>query len=375
MSVTSGNLESPPIYNTNNIRTLTPLEAIQVRPAMYLGDVGPEGLHKFLEILLTRALAQQPTSRLHMSIDIQEDNSVVIIDNTAKSLLDWQTELSDYKQAIKPYGLSLAVINALAAFVEITIYTKNQAYQLLYKKGQLVSPLLPIDSSQEVIKVKVYFKPDDTLFVETVFDVQKIAKRLWELTYLNQGACFVLKYKDKQTGKDRQQEFHANRGVVDFIPILNDHSSLLLSNTFGLNQTEVKVAFNYQASCTENVVSFVNNNLTSWGGTHLTGFRRALTFSLKSFAKSRKILEAKKLSGKDFKKGIVGLVSVNLENARFDGATKVKLWNPEVAGIVYTKTFEALQLFWQKYPELAKTIIEKAIKDYNKPLRKKNRRI
>ncbi|HAS39816.1 MAG TPA: hypothetical protein DCS93_05025 [Microscillaceae bacterium] len=381
MSASSGNLESSPIHN---IRTLNPLEAIQVRPAMYLGDVGVRGLHEMLEVLLIRALANGNRSMLELDIDIEEDNSVIVrgnigfISTTGEIQTEMQSELTNYKQATRPYGLSLAVINALSSFLKVTFRVGEKVYHQSYKQGKPITDLQQGENADLKGMVLIHFKPDETLFTEIIFDVQRIAERLWKLACLNQGVCFGL--KDNRNQKKRHetrayQKFQAKNGLSEFIPTLSSNSTLILSNTFSLNQTGIKIAFNYQASCIEKVQCYVNNNLTSWGGTHLTGFRRALTSSLKSFARNRGISEAEKIKGKDFKKGLIAAVSVNLENALFEESTKVKLQSPEVVSWVYTKLLKALKLFWEKYPKQAEIILYKAIKDYDKPLVKNNPRI
>ena len=372
MSISSGNLESSPIHN---IRTLNPLEAIQMRPAMYLGDVGVKGLHKMLDTLLVRVLTKPDNKVPDIDISIQENNSVIVqyaIDANTECLIDLPSELTNYKQ--RPCS-SLAVINALSSDLEITFRIGEKVYCQNYKQGKPVTELQLLESADLKGVVMIHFKPDETLFAEIIFDIQRISKRLWELACLNQGVRFSLSGKKGPFGESKPQKFQAKNGLSELISTLNNLPNLLLSNTFRLNQSRVQVAFNYQASCIEKIQCYVNNEPISGAGTHLTGFRRALTSSLKSFARNNGVSGAEKLKGKDFKKGLIAVVSVNLENAIFENTIRAKLLNPEVARLVYKKVLTALQLFWEQYPEQAETILYKAVKDYDKPLVKHNPRI
>ena len=388
MSITSGNSEHLPgnktkYYQAHNIRVLTPLQAIQMRPAMYLGDVGRRGLHQLLEIVLLRIMAKHLFDEGRVEISLLEDNSIVVTDNLPEVIeedelgqMDFAPDLNDYKRVMQSYGLSLAVVNALSSFLEISTYVEEQVYAQRFEEGIVDIAIRQIED-KNLKGTKIHFKPAETCFVEIIFDFQYIAARLWELACFNKGASFCLQdQRDlNHHGESKYQVFQTEKGILDFIPTLHNGSDWLLSNAFVLDQVDIKIAFNYNTSCVENVKSYVNNTLTSWGGTHLTGFRRALTYSLKSFARIKGIAKAKQLTGTDFKKGLVAIISINLTNARFDGASKVKLWSPEVVSLVYTTLSQALRLFWESNPSQTAAIIYKAISDQNNPLIKNNDQI
>ncbi|MDE6278334.1 MAG: type IIA DNA topoisomerase subunit B, partial [Paramuribaculum sp.] len=376
-------------YGASSIQVLEGLEAVRKRPAMYIGDISVKGLHHLVyEVVdnsIDEALAGFAT---HIDVIINPDNSITVEDNGRgipvdmhekehKSALEvvltvlhagGKFNKSSYKVSGGLHGVGVSCVNALSTYLRAEVRRNGNVYMQEYSCGKPTSELQIIGES-DTTGTTVTFRPDPTIFTETVYDYNTLASRLRDLAFLNAGITLTLtdmRHLDAE-GNPRREVFYSARGLQEFVEYIDSNKESLINDVIHLNTERggipVEVAMTYNNTYNENVYSFVNNINTIEGGTHLTGFRRGLTTTLKKYAEDNKMLEKLKIdiSSDDFREGLTAVVSVKVMEPQFEGQTKTKLGNNEVMGAVSAAVSEALRNYLEEHPRQAKTIVEKVI--------------
>ena len=377
------------VYSASNIQVLEGLEAVRKRPAMYIGDIGVKGLHHLVyEVVdnsIDEALAGYAT---HIDVTINEDNSITVIDNgrgipvdmhekEPKSALEvvltvlhagGKFDKGSYKVSGGLHGVGVSCVNALSTYLRAEIHRDGKAYMQEYSCGKPTSELKVIGDATAT-GTMVTFKPDATIFTVTVYDYSTLANRLRDLAFLNAGITLTL--TDKRNvdaeGNFIHEEFYSREGLREFVEYIDSNKESLIDDVIHLSTERqgvpVEVALTYNNTYNENVYSFVNNINTIEGGTHLTGFRRGLTTTLKKYAEDNKLLEKVKIDidPADFREGLTAVVSVKVMEPQFEGQTKTKLGNNEVIGAVNSAVSEALRNYLEEHPRQARTIVDKII--------------
>ena len=377
-------------YSASNIQVLEGLEAVRKRPAMYIGDISVKGLHHLVyEVVdnsIDEALAGYATD---IDVTINEDNSITVVDNGRgipvdmhekehKSALEvvltvlhagGKFDKGSYKVSGGLHGVGVSCVNALSTYLRAEVHRNGKAYMQEYSCGKPTTELQVIGESSHS-GTSITFKPDDSIFTVTVYDYNTLANRLRDLAFLNAG--ITLRLTDKRTkdseGNYRGETFYSETGLEDFVMYIDSSKESLINDVIHLNTERqgipVEVALTYNTTYNENVYSFVNNINTIEGGTHLTGFRRGLTSTLKKYAEDSKMLDKLKgveISSDDFREGLTAVVSVKVMEPQFEGQTKTKLGNSEVIGAVQTAVSEALRTYLEEHPRQAKLIVDKVI--------------
>ena len=376
-------------YSASNIQVLEGLEAVRKRPAMYIGDISAKGLHHLVyEVVdnsIDEALAGYAT---HIEVTINEDNSITVVDNGRgipvdmhekehKSALEvvltvlhagGKFDKGSYKVSGGLHGVGVSCVNALSTYLRAEVHRDGKAYVQEYSCGKPTTDLMVVGESSHT-GTKITFKPDDSIFTVTVYDYGTLANRLRDLAFLNAGITLTLKdmREVNEEGVPRGETFYSERGLMEFVQYIDSNKEPLIEDVIHLNTERqgipVEVALTYNTTYNENVYSFVNNINTIEGGTHLTGFRRGLTMTLKKYAEDNKMLEKEKVevASDDFREGLTAVVSVKVMEPQFEGQTKTKLGNNEVMGAVQTAVSDALKTYLEEHPRQAKTIVEKVI--------------
>ncbi|MCM1517632.1 MAG: DNA topoisomerase (ATP-hydrolyzing) subunit B [Pseudoflavonifractor sp.] len=376
-------------YSASNIQVLEGLEAVRKRPAMYIGDISVKGLHHLVyEVVdnsIDEALAGYAT---HIDVTINEDNSITVIDNGRgipvdmhekehKSALEvvltvlhagGKFDKGSYKVSGGLHGVGVSCVNALSTYLRAEVHRGGKAYMQEYSCGKPTSELTVIGESEHT-GTSITFKPDGSIFTVTEYDYDTLANRLRDLAFLNAGITLTL--TDRRNldadGNPRHEVFHSDSGLREFVEYIDARKESLINDVIHLNTERqgipVEVALTYNTSFNENIYSFVNNINTIEGGTHLTGFRRGLTTTLKKYAEDSKMLEKVKIEidPADFREGLTAVVSVKVMEPQFEGQTKTKLGNNEVVGAVSQAVSEALKTYLEEHPKQAKVIVEKVI--------------
>ena len=391
-------------YDGSSILVLEGLEAVRKRPAMYIGDISQKGLHHLVyEVVdnsIDEALAGFCTE---IAVSVNVDNSITVQDNGRgipvdmhpkehKSALEvvmtvlhagGKFNKDSYKVSGGLHGVGVSCVNALSSKMHVEVYRGGAIHSQDYAQGKPLAPVHTIDESEAVGNWEqgktgtfVQFWPDATIFTETVYQWDILANRMRELAYLNAGIRIVL--KDKRAvdaeGNYKKEVFYSEKGLEEFVRYIDGTRTPLISEVIHLNTdkfgTPVEVAMLYNTDFNENVHSYVNNINTIEGGTHVAGFRAALTRVMKKYAEESKMLEKAKLKDKegnstidanDFREGLTAIISVKVAEPQFEGQTKTKLGNSEVAGMVSAAVAEALQNYLEEHPDDAKKIVEKVI--------------
>ncbi len=376
-------------YSASNIQVLEGLEAVRKRPAMYIGDISVKGLHHLVyEVVdnsIDEALAGYAT---HIEVTINEDNSITVVDNGRgipvdmhekehKSALEvvltvlhagGKFDKGSYKVSGGLHGVGVSCVNALSTYLRAEVRRGGKIYAQEYSCGKPTTELMVIGDS-DTTGTSVTFRPDDSIFTVTVYDYNTLANRLRDLAFLNAGITLSLKdmREVNEAGEPRGEVFYSKDGLREFVQYIDSNKESLINDVIHLNTERqgipVEVALTYNTTYNENVYSFVNNINTIEGGTHLTGFRRGLTSTLKKYAEDNKMLEKVKIdvASDDFREGLTAVVSVKVMEPQFEGQTKTKLGNNEVIGAVQTAVSEALRYYLEEHPRQAKTIVEKVI--------------
>lgn len=376
-------------YSAGNIQVLEGLEAVRKRPAMYIGDVSKKGLHHMVWEVVDNSIDEALAGHCdNISVIIHEDNSVTVEDDGRGIPTDYHTkekksalevvmtvlhaggkfDKDTYKVSGGLHGVGVSCVNALSSKLTATVYRNGKIYQQEYEKGVAVSEVKEIGTTDKT-GTTIHFLPDDTIFTTSEYNFETIASRLRELAFLNAGIRIHLidkRDKDDESAQ-KKEEFYSEGGLLEFVNYLDSGREKLIPEPIYIESvkgdTPVQVAMTYNNSFTENVVSYVNNINTIEGGTHIAGFRRALTRTLKNYADKSGLLEKVKveISGDDFREGLTAVISVKVAEPQFEGQTKTKLGNSEAMGAVDTALSESLYNYLEEHPKESRTIVQKVV--------------
>lgn len=371
-------------YGANQIQILEGLEAVRKRPGMYIGSTSARGLHHLVyEVVdnsIDEALAGYCT---HIEVTIHKDNSITVTDNGRGIPVDMHesgkpavevvlTVLhaggkfggSGYKVSGGLHGVGVSVVNALSTNMEVKVKRDGKIHEIAFEKGVTKEPLKVVGQTDETGTL-VHFVPDAEIFDETVYDYDTLRHRLRELSFLNRGITIIL--TDERPEEVRQETFYFEGGISSFVEHLNRNKEVINPEPVYFNGTKdttvVEIALQYNTSYSENIYSFVNNINTEEGGTHLAGFKSALTRAANDFARRQGIIKNNEdnLVGEDIREGLTCVISIKLREPQFEGQTKTKLGNSEVRGIVDSIVSEGLSEYFEENPVISKKIIEKSI--------------
>ena len=372
-------------YGAAQIQVLEGLEAVRKRPGMYIGSTGPKGLHHLVYEIVDNSIDEALAGYCKtIHITIQSDNSIMVEDDGRGMPVDKHPKMGipavevihtvlhaggkfgggGYKVSGGLHGVGASVVNALSTHMEVEIKRNGKIYKQCYEKGKTVSKLEVIGESRKTGS-KTTFWPDPEIFETTVFDFDVLEHRLREMAFLNKGIKII--FKDEREGKKRSETYHYEGGIKEFVSFINKNKDPLHQDVIYFEivkeTCEVEVAMQYTDSYSELILGYANNINTTDGGTHIVGFKSALTRVFNDYGKKSKILKDNDtLSGEDVREGLTAIVSVKLSEPQFEGQTKAKLGNSEIRGFVETSTNENLTAFLEENPAQAKIIIEKCIK-------------
>jgi DNA gyrase subunit B len=376
-------------YSASSIQVLEGLEAVRKRPAMYIGDISEKGLHHLVyEVVdnsIDEALAGYCT---HIEVTINEDNSITVQDNgrgipvdfhqkEKKSALEvvmtvlhagGKFDKGSYKVSGGLHGVGVSCVNALSTHMTTNVFRNGKIYQQEYACGKPLYPVKEVGTT-DITGTRQTFWPDGSIFTTTEYKYNILQARMRELAYLNKGITITLtdKREKEEDGSFKQEIFHSEEGVKEFVRFLNSTNTPLIDDVIYLNTEKqgipIECAIMYNTGFRENLHSYVNNINTIEGGTHEAGFRMALTRVLKKYAEESKALEKAKveISGEDFREGLIAVISVKVAEPQFEGQTKTKLGNNEVSGAVNQAVGEALTNYLEEHPKEAKTIVDKVV--------------
>ena len=374
-------------YGADQIQILEGLEAVRKRPGMYIGSTSERGLHHLVYEIVDNSIDEALAGYCDtISVTINEDNSITVIDNgrgipvginhkagipaveVVFTILHAGGKFGGggYKVSGGLHGVGASVVNALSDWLEVTIHSEDgKKYIQRYERGHVMYPLKELGTTDHT-GTEVTFKPDGTIFTETLeYNFDTIKTRLREMAFLTKGIKINL--EDKRKGKEQTRSFHYEGGIKEYVQYLNNSKEPLYDSIIyceGMkNNVYVEVAFQHNSSYNESCYSFVNNITTPEGGTHMTGFRNAITKTFNDYARNQKILKEKdsNLSGEDIREGLTAIISVKIEEPQFEGQTKQKLGNSEARGAVDSVVNEQLTYFLEQNPGVAKIICEKAL--------------
>jgi DNA gyrase subunit B len=374
-------------YGADQIQILEGLEAVRKRPGMYIGTTSSRGLHHLVyEIVdnsVDEALAGYCTE---IEVQINQDNSITVIDNgrgipvgmnhkAGKPAVEVVFTVlhaggkfggGGYKVSGGLHGVGASVVNALSDWLEVQIFHEGKIYKQRYERGKTMYPLKVVgDCSPDLSGTRVDFKPDETIFEDTVYDFDVLKTRLRETAFLTRGLKITL--RDVREGKEKEKVFHYEGGIREFVQYLNRSNEALYPDIMyfeGMqNGVMVEVAMQHNDSYNETVYGFVNNILTPEGGTHIVGFRQAITRTFNDYGRKMKLLKdsEENLSGEDIREGLTAIVSVKIEDPQFEGQTKQKLGNSEARGAVDNIVSQQLAVYLEQHPDVGKIIIEKSV--------------
>jgi DNA gyrase subunit B len=377
-------------YSASNIQVLEGLEAVRKRPAMYIGDISEKGLHHLVyetvDNSIDEALAGYCT---HIEVTICEDNSIIVQDNGRgipvdehpkehRSALEvvmtvlhagGKFDKGSYKVSGGLHGVGVSCVNALSTRMVSQVFRDGQIYQQEYAKGHPLYPVKVVGTTEQR-GTRQQFWPDDTIFTTTVYKYDILANRMRELAYLNAGITITLTdLRKDEEGQTRREVFHSDEGLREFVRHIDSSRTHLIDDVIYINTDKsgipIEVAIMYNTSYSENLHSYVNNINTIEGGTHLIGFRQAITRVLKKYAEetaAKQIEKAKiEITGEDFREGLTAVISVKVAEPQFEGQTKTKLGNSEVTGAVNQAVGQALTNYLEEHPKEAKLIVDKVI--------------
>jgi len=376
-------------YGASSIQVLEGLEAVRKRPAMYIGDIGVKGLHHLVYEVVDNSIDEAMAGHCDtILVTINENNSITVVDNgrgipvdmhekEGKSALEvvmtvlhagGKFDKDSYKVSGGLHGVGVSCVNALSTDLRVEVSRNGKLYMQEYSCGVPKSPVQEIGTST-TNGTKTTFLPDNTIFIESVYKYDILAGRLRELAYLNAGITLTLTDKRhvEDDGSFRTETFHSVEGLKEFVEYIDEAREKLIDNVIHINTekngTPVEIAMTYNTSYNENIHSYVNNINTIEGGTHLAGFRRGLTRTLKKYAEDSKMLDKLKIeiSGDDFREGLTAVISIKVQEPQFEGQTKTKLGNNEVMGSVDMAVGEALGNYLEENPKAARIIVEKVI--------------
>ena len=373
-------------YGASQIQVLEGLEAVRKRPGMYIGSTGPRGLHHLVYEIVDNSIdeaLQGYCDRIYVSLN--EDGSVTVKDDgrgipvethpkTGKSTLETVLTVlhaggkfggGGYKVSGGLHGVGISVVNALSKWLVADVYRNGKIYRQTYEKGITTSPLEVVGESHHTGTI-INIMPDETIFDEIEFKYETLEHRLRELSFLNKGVKIV--FEDKREGSERKKEFHYEGGLVEFVKYLNKTKTPIHDDIVHIDKkigdSIVEIAMQYTDGYTENIYSFANNIDTHEGGTHLAGFKSALTKTVNEYAKRNKLIKENEgnLTGEDIREGLTAVISVKLPEPQFEGQTKTKLGNTYMRGNVDSVTVEELGAFLEENPTTARTIVDKGLR-------------
>ena len=379
-------------YSASNIQVLEGLEAVRKRPAMYIGDISEKGLHHLVNETVDNSIDEAMAGYCtHIEVTINEDESITVQDNGRGIPVDEHKKLhksalevvmtvlhaggkfdkGSYKVSGGLHGVGVSCVNALSTHMLSQVFRDGKIYQQEYEKGKPLYSVKVVGET-ELTGTRQQFWPDPTVFTTTTYKYDIIAKRMRELAYLNAGITITLTdMRPDEEGNTKQEVFHAKDGLKEFVRYVDRHRTHLFDDVIYLKTEKqgipIEVAVMYNTDYSENIHSYVNNINTIEGGTHLVGFRMALSRTLKKYADadpviSKQIEKAKiEIAGEDFREGLTAVISIKVAEPQFEGQTKTKLGNSEVAGAVQQAVGEALAYYLEEHPKEAKQICDKVI--------------
>jgi len=373
-------------YNAKSINVLKGLEAVRKRPAMYIGDVGTRGLHHLVNEVVDNSIDEALVGFADMiNITIHKDETISVEDNGRGIPVDMHAEekksalevvmtvlhaggkfdKSSYKVSGGLHGVGVSVVNALSEWLKVDVKRDGKVYFQEYKRGIALKPVKEIGTAKKnETGTKVTFKADEEIFKVARFKFDTLAERMRELAYLNKN--ITIKLKDERNGGE-EETFHFKGGLIEFVKYLDEHRVPFHKTVYiegERDNTPVEIAFQYSDSYTENIFSYVNNINTHEGGTHLVGFKTALTRTLNNYATKNGLIKDNKiqLTGDDFREGLTAVISVKVAEPQFEGQTKTKLGNSETKSAVETLVGEKLAEHLEENPAIGKKIIEKCLR-------------
>ncbi|MFZ9057431.1 MAG: DNA topoisomerase (ATP-hydrolyzing) subunit B [Flavobacteriaceae bacterium] len=379
-----------PQYSADSIQALEGMEHVRMRPSMYIGDVGPRGLHHLVYEVVDNSIDEALAGHCDtIKVTINEDNSITTEDNgrgipvgihkkegvsalevvMTKIGAGGKFDKDSYKVSGGLHGVGVSCVNALSVSLTATVYREGKIWQQEYSRGKALAPVSEIGSIDTTGTV-VTFKPDPQIFQQTLeYSYETLAQRMRELSYLNKGITIDLtdKRNANEDGSPVNNVFHSEEGLPEFIRFLDETREPIIEKIVAMegekNGIPVEVAMVYNTSFSENLHSYVNNINTHEGGTHLSGFRRGLTTTLKKYADASGLLDKLKfeISGDDFREGLTAIISVKVAEPQFEGQTKTKLGNREVTAAVSQAVSEMLENYLEEHPNDAKSIVQKVI--------------
>ncbi|WP_338733201.1 DNA topoisomerase (ATP-hydrolyzing) subunit B [Mangrovimonas cancribranchiae] len=377
-------------YSADSIQALEGIEHVRMRPSMYIGDVGTRGLHHLVYEVVDNSIDEALAGHCDtIKVTINEDNSITTEDNGRGIPVDihkkegvsalevvmtkigagGKFDKDSYKVSGGLHGVGVSCVNALSSSLKATVYRDGKIWEQEYERGKTLYPVKAVGDT-DLRGTVVTFKPDPEIFQQTLeYSYDTLASRMRELAYLNKGITIVMTDKRHKTddGEFEGETFHSENGLPEFVQFLDGNREPLIQKVIAFegekNDIPVEVAMVYNTSYAENLHSYVNNINTHEGGTHLTGFRRGLTHTLKKYADESGMLDKLKfdISGDDFREGLTAIVSVKVAEPQFEGQTKTKLGNREVSSSVSQAVSEMLTDYLEEHPDDAKTIVQKVI--------------
>ena len=376
-------------YSAENIQVLEGLEAVRKRPAMYIGDISAKGLHHLVYEVVDNSIDEALAGYCsHIEVYINEDNSITVQDNGRGIPVDWHEkeqrsalevvmtvlhaggkfDKGSYKVSGGLHGVGVSCVNALSTHMKTQVFRDGKIYQQEYSCGK---PLYAVKTVGDADRTgtRQQFWPDRSIFTAHEYSYDVLANRMRELAFLNAGITITLTdLRDKdEEGNVRTETFHSDEGLREFVRFVDSSREHLFNDIIYLNTEKqgvpIEVAIMYNTSYSENIHSYVNNINTIEGGTHLAGFRTALTRTLKKYAEDTKALEKAKveIAGEDFREGLTAVISIKVAEPQFEGQTKTKLGNSEVAGAVQQAVAETLTNYLEEHPKEAKMIVDKVV--------------
>src|SRR4030067_1709675 len=371
-------------YSAKSINVLKGLEAVRKRPAMYIGDVSSRGLHHLVNEVVDNSIDEALAGYCDQ-ITINKDETITVVDNgrgipvdihpvEKRSALEvvmtvlhagGKFDKSSYKVSGGLHGVGVSVVNALSEWLKADVKSNGKVYFQEYKRGIALKPVKEIGTAKKnETGTKVTFKADEEIFKVARFKFDTLAERMRELAYLNKN--ITMKLKDERNGGE-EETFHFKGGLIEFVKYLDEHRVPFHKTVYiegERDNTPVEIAFQYSDSYTENIFSYVNNINTHEGGTHLVGFKTALTRTLNNYAYKNNLIKEGKitLTGDDFREGLTGVLSVRVAEPQFEGQTKTKLGNSETKSAVEMLVGEKLAEFLEENPPVGRKIIEKCMR-------------
>ena len=376
-------------YDGSQIQVLEGLEAVRKRPGMYIGSTSERGLHHLVYEIVDNSIDEALAGYCkNIYVDINGDNSITVVDDGRGIPVDYHEkekksalevamtvlhaggkfDKGSYKVSGGLHGVGMSCVNALSTHMTTQVFRDGKIYQQEYEIGKPLYSVKEVGTA-DITGTRQQFWPDNTIFTETVYDYKILASRLRELAYLNAGLRITLTDRRvvNEDGSFKGEQFYSEEGLREFVRFIESSREHLINDVIYLNSEKqgipIEVAIMYNTGFSENVHSYVNNINTIEGGTHLAGFRRALTRTLKKYAEDSKMLEKVKveISGDDFREGLTAVISVKVAEPQFEGQTKTKLGNNEVMGAVDQAVGEVLAYYLEEHPKEAKTIVDKVI--------------